>query len=269
MGAHRQEIQEAIMADNTIQTQTNEAADKTAGAARRAAEAGAAAAKTGADAMTDTAKAGVEAEQRSFSAASDASRQSAAAMGRAAQSSLRASQEMARHSQDMAKRATSQAADFWRSSLTPMSQLTGEFNRWFEQMWRGAGPNGFQAGLPLAMLSPFTGHPLADMRETDQGFELTVDLPGMKVEDIELSIRGEMLLVSGEKAEEQHDGAQGTYRFSERRFGRFERAFSLPPGADRNRIDARFQDGVLKIEIPVSPEGEQTQKIQVKGGLSR
>lgn len=252
------------MADTDAHTQTNDASDKAAGAARRSAEAGAGAAMKGADAMTDTAKAGVDAEQRSFAAATDAGRQSAAALGRAAQSSMKAGQEMARHSHDMARRATSQAADFWRSSLTPMSQLTGEMNRWFEQMWRSAGPAGMHGGLPLAMLSPFTGHPLADMRETGQGFELDIDLPGMKVQDIELSIRGEMLVVSGEKADE-HEGGQGAYRFSERRFGRFERAFALPPGAARDKIEASFQDGVLTVEIPISPEGEQVQTIPVKG----
>jgi HSP20 family protein len=252
------------MADPDVQSQMNEPGDKGAGAARRTAEAGAGAAKKGADAMTDTAKAGIEAEQRSFNAATDAGRQSAAALGRAAQSSIKAGQEMARHGQDMAKRATSQAADFWRSSLTPMSQLTNEFNRWFDQMWRSAGPTSMQGGMPLAMLAPFTGHPLADMRETDQGFELCVDLPGMKAQDIELSIRGEMLLVSGEKAEE-NQGGQGAYRFSERRFGRFERAFALPPGADRSKIEASFQDGVLKVQIPASPEGEQAQSIPIKG----
>jgi HSP20 family protein len=252
------------MADADVQTQMNESGDKAAGAARRTAETGAGAAKKGADAMSEAAKSGVEAEQRSFSATTDAGRESAAALGRAAQTSIKAGQEMARHSQDMAKRATSQAADFWRSSLTPMSQLTGEFNRWFEQMWRGAGPSSMQGGLPLAMLAPFTGHPLADLRETDQGFELCVDLPGMKAQDIELSIRGEMLMVSGEKAEE-NEGGLGSYRFSERRFGRFERAFALPPGAERSRIEASFQDGVLKVEIPVSPDGEQAQTIPIKG----
>jgi HSP20 family protein len=252
------------MAEPDVQTPINEAGDKAAGAARRAGEAGAQAARKSADAMADTAKAGLEAEQRSFSAATDAGRQSAAELGRAAQSSMKAGQEMARHSQDMAKRATTQAADFWRSSLMPMSQLTGEFNRWFEQMWRGAAPNAFQAGMPLAMLAPFTGQPPADMRETDRGFELSVDLPGMKAQDIELSTRGDMLIVSGEKADER-EGGQGAYRFSERRFGRFERAFALPPGAERDRIDATFQDGVLKVQIPISPEGERAQTIKVKG----
>ena len=252
------------MADPDVQTPINEAGDKAAGAARRAGEAGAQAARKNADAMADTAKAGLEAEQRSFSAATDAGRQSAAELGRAAQSSMKAGQEIARQSQDMAKRATNQAADFWRSSLTPMSQLTGEFNRWFEQMWRGANPAAFQGGMPLAMLAPFTGQPLADMHETDRGFELSVDLPGMKAQDIELSTRGDTLIVSGEKADDRQ-GGQGAYRFSERRFGRFERAFALPPGVDRERIDATFQDGVLKVQIPISPEGERAQMIKVKG----
>jgi len=166
----------------------------------------------------------------------------------------------------MAKRATTQAADFWRGSMTPMSQLTGEFNRWFDQMWRGAGginPMGIQASLPMAMFAPFAGHPLADLRETDRGYELAIDLPGMKADDIALTIRGDMLHVSGEKAQAQQDG-QGLYRFSERRFGRFERGFALPPGADRSGIEASFQDGVLKIEIPALPEGEQAQTIRVK-----
>jgi HSP20 family protein len=258
------------MADTDVQTQINDAGDKAAGAARRGAEAGAQTVKKAADAVNETAQAGIDAEQRSFSAASDAGRQSAAAIGRAAQTSLKAGQEMARHSQDMAKRATTQAADFWRSSMTPMSQLTGEFNRWFDQMWRGAGglnPMGMQGGLPMAMFAQFSGHPLADLRETDRGYELAIDLPGMKAEDIELTIRGDMLHVSGEKAEQQQEGQNagaGTYRFSERRFGRFDRGFALPPGADRSKIEASFQDGVLKIEIPAAPEGEQAQTITVK-----
>ena len=255
------------MADSDMQTQINEAGDRTAGAARRGAEAGAQTVRKGADAVGDTVQAGIEAEQRSFSDASDASRQSAAAIGKAAQTSLKASQEMARHSQDIAKRATTQAADFWRSSLTPMSQLSGEFNRWFDQMWRMPAAGGLHAG-PLAMFSPFAGQPPADLRETDRGYELCVDLPGIKAQDVELSLQGDTLRIAGEKAEEERGGqgnGQAGYHFSERRLGRIERAFSLPPGADRSRIEARLQDGVLRIEIPVSPEGQQAQIIPVKG----
>jgi HSP20 family protein len=101
------------------------------------------------------------------------------------------------------------------------------------------------------------------MRETDRGFELNVDLPGMKSQDIELQIRGDMLVVSGEKAE-RTDGGRGAYRFSERRFGRFERAFALPPGADSAKVEASFRDGVLRVDIPVSPEADQARTITVR-----
>jgi HSP20 family protein len=236
------------MADPEVQNRANADGDKAASGARRTVTVATGATKQAADAAGEAAKAGIEAEQRTFSAA---------------QSSIKASQEMARQGQDMAKRATSQAADLWRSSLAPMSQFTGEFNRWVEQMWRGAASTAMPGGLPLAMLAPFTGQPLADMRETDRGFELNVDLPGMKSQNIELQLRGDMLIVSGEKAE-QTDGGRGAYRFSERRFGRFERAFALPPGADSAKIEASFRDGVLKVEIPVSPEGERARTITVR-----
>ncbi len=239
------------MAETDVQSDLNDAGDKT----QRAARAGADTARKGADAAMDTARTGIEAEQRSF--AGDAGRQGAEAMARAAQTSLRSGQ-------DMARRASDQAADFWRSSLTPMAQMQTELGRWFEQMWRQASPSRLQGGSPFAMLSPFVGHPPADMRETDKGLELNIELPGLKPEDVQLSIRGDSLVLSGEKAEAS-DSGEGAFRFSERRFGRFERTFALPPGADRSKIDAAFQDGLLRIAIPMSPEAEEARRIPVKG----
>ena len=231
------------MADNDMHTSTQETGGPVAKAARRAAEA----------AAPD-----IEAEQRSFAAAGEAGRQSAAALGQAAQISLKAGQEMARKAGD-------QAADIWRNSLTPMAQMmSNEFNHWFEHAWRRASNSGMRGGLPMAMLAPFTGHPLADLCETDQGFELIIDLPGLKVDEISLILRGQTLIVSGEKAEER-TGVHGAYRFAERRLGRFERTFDLPPGAKREGIDAVFEDGVLRVRIPASPDGEPSHPIKVRG----
>src|SRR5438105_188151 len=63
---------------------------------------------------------------------------------------------------------------------------------------------------------------------------------------------GGALVVCGHKAEENGD-ASSTYRVSERRYGRFERAFPLPADVDRDRIEAQFRDGVLRITLPKSP----------------
>jgi HSP20 family protein len=230
------------MADTAgMQTNVNEAGDKAATAARRGADTTAEAARKGADTVADTAKAGVDAEQRTFGAA---------------QASLKAGQ-------DMARRASEQATEFWRSSLTPMSEMQSEFGRWLEQIWRAATPPRLAGASPLAMLAPLVGHPAAALRETAQGFALDIELPGLTADDVDLSLRGDALVVSGEKADGV-DGQEGAYRFSERRFGRFERSFPLPAGADRSKIDASFQDGLLRIAIPVSPETETAQPIRIR-----
>jgi len=232
-----------------MQTSVNEANDKATGAARRGAEATAQAAKKGADTVADTAKAGVDAEQRSFASAASA-----------AQTSLKAGQDMARQSQEMARRAGEQAADFWRSSLQPMTEMQTELGRWFEQMWKTSSPARLAGASPFSMLATLTGHPAADLRETDQGFELNVELPGLSADEVDLSLRGDTLVLSGEKAG-QAEGGQGAYRFSERRF---ERVFPLPAGSDRAKIEASFQDGLLRVSIPVSPEAERAQPIRIK-----
>lgn len=239
------------MADTDIQTESSKLSEAAASSTRRAAEA---ARKTG-EAVADAAHAGVQAEQRSFGAARDAGRQGAEAITRAAQTSLKTSQ-------DLARQATDQAAEFWRSSLTPMSQMQSEFSRWVEQFWRQASParGPFGAAFPAA----FTGQPVADLRETEQGLELAVELAGLKPDDIDLSLRGDSLVLSGERAEESN-GKAGAYHVSERRFGRFERSFPLPAGADRSKIEAKFQDGLLRVAIPISPEGQADTPIPVKG----
>jgi HSP20 family protein len=183
-------------------------------------------------------------------------------MGRAAQTSLKAGQDIARHGQDLARRAGDQATEFWRTSLTPMTQLQGEMNRWFEQIWRQASPARLQGGFPALLASPFAGFPVSDLHQTDEGLELLVELPGLKPENVQLSLRGDVLVLSGEKSATTEKG-DGGYRVNERRFGRFERSFVLPPEADRNRIDAAFQDGLLRVSIPKLAEGEESKTIPV------
>jgi HSP20 family protein len=254
------------MAETDIQSNRNDAGDKAAGAARRSAGAAIETGRQSANAAADRAQAGVEAEQRSFAAAADAGRQGVEALGQAAQTSLKAGQDLARTSRDAARHAADQASDFWRTSLTPMTQLQSEFGRWVEQVWRQASPTRLHSVPPFAgmLLAPFTGQPLADLRETDTTLELRVELPGLKADDIQLALRGDTLMVSGEKAEEI-DRSQGGYRVSERRFGRFERSFLLPPEADRSKINASFADGLLKVTIAKSPDAAEARSIPIRG----
>ena len=147
-----------------------------------------------------------------------------------------------------------------------MAQMQNEFGRWIEQAWRQASSARLQTASPFAgmLLAPFTGQPLADLHETDTAIELRMELPGLKAQDIRLALQGDILLVSGEKADEI-DRGQGAYRVSERRFGRFERAFPLPPEADRGKIDASFSDGLLKVTIAKSARAAEAKTIPIKG----
>ena len=254
------------MADTDIQSNGNEAADKSTAATRRATATAADAGHKTIDTAADMAKAGIDTEQRSFAAAGDVSRKGIQAASQAAEGSIKAGREMAAASQDALRRVNEHAADFWRASLSPMSQVQGEFGRWVEHMWRASSPTRLGAASPFAgmMMASISGQPLADLRETDETLELRVELPGLKADDVDLALKGDTLLVSGEKTDEVEQGVGG-YRVSERRFGRFERAFLLPPEADRGKIDASFSDGLLKVTIAKAKAATEPKAIPIKG----
>jgi HSP20 family protein len=243
------------MAETDNQSSIENAGRTTAAATRRMAGAAADAGRQTADTAADAARAGVDAEQRSFAAASQA-----------AEGSMEAGREIAAAGQNAMRRVGDRAADFWRASLSPMSEFQGEFGRWVDHIWRQSSPTRMQTASPFAgmMLAPFTGQPLADLRETDTTLELRVELPGLKAGDVQLALKGDTLLVSGEKTEEVEQG-QGAYRVSERRFGRFERSFVLPAEADHGRIEASFSDGLLKVTIAKSEQAAEPKTIPISG----
>ena len=89
----------------------------------------------------------------------------------------------------------------------------------------------------------------------DEGGKITVkaDLPGLKKDDIKLEIRDNRLHLSGERRTESEEKKDNFYR-RERTYGRFQRSFSLPASVDRTKVDARFKEGVLEIELPKREE---------------
>ena len=159
----------------------------------------------------------------------------------------------------------------WRDMTQSMLAMQMDFNRWFDDLWRHSGDFGLfptlQRARPFATfgVGPAFGQPPVDLKETKDAYRLCVELPGLKREDIDLEIQGETLALSGHKAEEKAD-AGAAYRVSERRFGRFERRFPLPPGIERGKIEASFRDGVLSVTLPKSGEAVQAaEKVQIQG----
>ena len=90
--------------------------------------------------------------------------------------------------------------------------------------------------------------PRSDASALEDYYEINVELPGIKTEDVDVSTEDNSLVVRGEKRSE-HEETGRTYFFSEREYGAFQRTFRLPPDADGDKIDAAFSDGILSIKI--------------------
>ena len=105
--------------------------------------------------------------------------------------------------------------------------------------------------------------PSADAAATGDCYEINVELPGVKTDDIDITVDEGMLTVRGEKRFEREEKGK-TYFFSERAWGAFERSFRLPPDAEAESISADFKDGVLAIRIPKSgPAKESARKVPI------
>jgi HSP20 family protein len=95
--------------------------------------------------------------------------------------------------------------------------------------------------------------PAVDVFEKDDKFIVKAELPGMKEEDIDVSVVGDALMIKGEKKTESEVKEADYYR-CERSYGSFYRSIPLPSTVDANKIEADFEDGVLEITLPKSPE---------------
>ena len=96
-------------------------------------------------------------------------------------------------------------------------------------------------------------------------FIVRADLPGMKKENVEVEINGNMLTLSGERKDEKEEKREGYYR-SERSYGTFYRQIPLPEGAKTDTATAEFKDGVLEITMQVPKQEPQARRLEIKQG---
>jgi len=104
--------------------------------------------------------------------------------------------------------------------------------------------------------------PTFDVKEEKDGFTFKADLPGFKQEDVDISVTGNRLTISG-KREEETSNESGSYYCRERSYGSFSRSFTLPDGGNTDQIEANMNDGVLTLRVPKSAEA-QPKRIAVK-----
>jgi len=95
----------------------------------------------------------------------------------------------------------------------------------------------------------WTFNPVVDVEQEDGQYEITVELPGVAMNDINVEMKEDMLVISGSKERRKTTG-QGEQQRSERIYGSFQRSFRLPEDAIEEDINARFADGVLTVTIP-------------------
>lgn len=97
--------------------------------------------------------------------------------------------------------------------------------------------------------------PAVDMEENKESFVITAELPGLKKDDIKVTIVDNKVMISGEVYEEK-DVQEKNYYLKERVRGKFSRAFSLPAAVDANRVEATYKDGVLVLALPKIEEAK-------------
>jgi HSP20 family protein len=118
------------------------------------------------------------------------------------------------------------------------------------------------SALPAPLEQQQLFMPDFEVQETPEAFVFRADLPGVRDEDLEISVRGNQLVVNGKREAEQRNEGDRFYVY-ERSYGSFTRTFTLPTGVDTDNIRAELSNGVLRLSIPKKPE-HQHKKIDVK-----
>ena len=130
-----------------------------------------------------------------------------------------------------------------------LSSLRDELDRLFESPWT-------ELARTSQLLSGWT--PALDVYEDKESFIVSAELPGMKKEDIDVSLHADSLSISGERKSETKEEDAEVCR-SERFFGRFQRTVTLPAPVAADKVKAQYKDGILTITLPKTEETKPRQ----------
>ncbi len=150
---------------------------------------------------------------------------------------------------------------FWTDPFDEIRKLQNEFNRFFEDFWRR---RDFAISPNISQFS-FSGfrEPLTDVRETDGEFIVTMELPGIDKNDIELNVTDSDLEIRVERKEMLEEKRSNFIR-SERSYKGFYRSLRFPSKVIPDEATARYKDGILEIRIPKAEVSKKTKKIEIK-----
>ena len=98
--------------------------------------------------------------------------------------------------------------------------------------------------------------PKVNVKEDDDTFMIEMAAPGMKKEDFQVRLHNDLLTISSESKRENEEEEEGKYTRREYAYHSFQRSFTLPASADGEKIEAKYEDGVLKLSIPKREEAK-------------
>ena len=138
------------------------------------------------------------------------------------------------------------------ASWPELDQFSNRLSRVFGNTWDTPEPTG-------------SWIPAVNVEEAADELLLTAELPGMREEDVNVEIENNILTIRGEKREEREEGGEGQkYHVTERRYGSFQRAFTLPRSVQPDAIHADFDGGVLTVRMPKAAEAK-SRAIKIDG----
>jgi len=136
------------------------------------------------------------------------------------------------------------------NALTRRTTMLPSFVNDFFKPWNDWLDNGFERPLSV---------PAVNITQTDKQYNVSVAAPGMKKEDFTIDIEGDTLTISAEK-EETKEEKDKQYNRREYNYSSFSRSFTLPNDIKRDKIEAKYEDGVLKLELPKNEAARVTPK---------
>jgi HSP20 family protein len=129
-----------------------------------------------------------------------------------------------------------------------LANMHEELDRVFESTFG----SGFRS---LGTLSRWT--PAVDVYQDKDQFTVVAEVPGMKKEEIDISLHGDTLTISGERKSPEKEGDQG-FR-TERFFGKYQRSLTLPSAVNTEKVKASYKDGILEVVLPKADEAKPKQ----------
>jgi HSP20 family protein len=157
------------------------------------------------------------------------------------------------------------AARPWEPFASLRDQIDRIFNDFDWPDFRFAPRRGLTAFDPVRNWADLGGSlPAVDLVEHQGNYELQAELPGLDPGDIEVKLSDGMMTIKGEKSA-SHVEDKEDFHLRERSYGAFQRSFRLPSGVDSDKVEAKFEKGVLCVTLPKTAEArEKERRIEIK-----